>query len=353
MMGKRRRHFVLLSALAGAFGIALFLGAAERGAADTVSDCAGKPLCASIADQLQASRSPSDSDARYMADTVTIFNGGTTSKLVNVTVTITWVDEPKPPAVSVPATSAYRPAFSDERCTETASQTLTCTAPKSLGPDDELVYELVFRTATDENAGGTTVSVRATAKEQDKPTKGGAPPNDAAVTVPNTTPYEGNLDLDVSIGGGNISTTLATAQVGGGTQFSKLPIPASAPRGLYDVLEQNYGGTVACPAPTGFTCFGQHVTTTAVGISPVNLQITYEGPLPAGANEGRIAVVHDRNNGTRVTITAACSSATPTLAEITSSNGCRLVDITRLSGGIARVEISAWDISNGSWGGIG
>jgi hypothetical protein len=339
--GLRPPRLAVLVAMAAA--LVFTLGAAERGAAEPVSLCAGKPLCATITDLEQASRSPVGTD-HYMSDSVTISNSGSTSKLVNLTVSVTWVD-----VGSASTTSDYRPLASDPDCTLTGTRTLTCTTPKSLGPGDSVTYDpLVFRTATDDpddQATATTVTVTAAAKEQTKPTKGGAPPNDASVTVNNSTPYEGSAELDLSTAGGGLSTTLATAQAG--QQFSKLPVQAGAPRGLFELREANYGGGVSCPA--GFTCFGQHVTTVATGIAPVNLQTTYTGPLGPGVTENSIVVIHTRDGGAQVNISAACSGALFS-GEPSAGIPCRRVSITRLSGGIARVEIDAWDISNGGWG---
>jgi hypothetical protein len=219
----------------------------------------------------------------YLSDSVTISNIGSTSKLVNVTVTVTWAD-----VGSASTTSDYRPLASDPDCTLTGTRTLTCTTPKSLGPGDSETYEpLVFRTATndpDDQATGTTVTVTAAAKEQAKPSKGGAPPNDAVVTIPNSTPYELSAELDVSTAGGGLFTTLATAQAG--QQFSKLPVQAGAPRGLFELREANYGGDVSCP--TGFTCLGQHVTTVATGLAPVNLPMNFSTTPPWRSSSARI-----------------------------------------------------------------
>jgi hypothetical protein len=342
--GLRLPRLAVIVALAAA--LAFTLGAAERGAAETVGPiCAGKPLCASITDQEQASRSPVGTD-HYMSDSVTISNSGSTSKLVNLNVTVTWAD-----VGSASTTSDYRPLASDPDCTLTGTRTLTCTTPKSLGPGESITYDpLVFRTATadpDDQATATTVTVTAAAKEQTKPTKGGAPPNDASVTVPNSTPYEVSAELDLSTAGGGLSTTLATAQAG--QQFSKLPVQAGAPRGLFELREADYGGGVSCPA--GFTCFpgAQHVTTVATGVAPVNLQATYTGRPGPGVTENSIVVIHTRDGGAQISISAACSGALFSGAPPSAEIPCRRVDITQLGGGIARVEIDAWDISNGGW----
>ncbi|MDQ3672523.1 MAG: hypothetical protein M3364_08850, partial [Actinomycetota bacterium] len=294
-----RQRLVLLGVLAAA--LALTLGAAERGGAETVSLCAGKPICASITDQAQASRSPVGTE-HYMSDSITVSNAGSTSSLVNVTVTVTWAD-----VGSASTSSDYRPLASDPDCTVSGTRTLTCTTPKSLRPGDVVTYEpLVFRTSTDnpdDQATATTVTVTATAKEQAKPNKNNPDPHDAVVTIPNSTSYEGSPETDLSTAGSGLATTLATAQAG--QQFSKLPVSAGAPRGLFELHEANYGGTVVCPA--GLTCFGQQVTTVATGVAPVNLQSTYTGPLGPGVTENSIVVVHTRTVGGQVTISAACS----------------------------------------------
>lgn len=344
-----RRYLVLVGALA----IALSMGAAERGAADTVEGCAGdgagKPLCARVTDLAWASVSPSDSDRRYMTDSVSVGNSGTTSNLVNITVTITWADEGV-----AETTSVYMAQFSDPDCVETAPQTLTCATPTSLGPGDQAEYgPLVFGTATDEDATGTTVTVHAATKEQKPPPKGGS--NVAFVDVSNTTPYEPRPDEDLSIAGGGITTTLATARTG--SQFSRLSVPLSdadgdVPRGLFELREESYGaGGATCPA--GLTCFSgaQHVETVADGLGPVNLWITYTGRLAPGATENSIVVVHDRAGGTPpdpVTISSACDTGLFS-GDVPSSIPCRTVEITHLPGGIARVEIDVWDIENGQW----
>jgi hypothetical protein len=340
-------------------GMAMMLmGGATRSAADTIGPACstGKPLCVSITGNPDpASRSPVGND-HYVTYSVQVSydtDSGANSQLVNLSISLAWADQ----GVAV-TTSNYVAAASDQRCSVSSPLTLTCTGtPKSLGPGDPpFGYgPLVFRTASttadpdDVEASGTNVTVTASAKETPKPPKGGT--NVAFVTASDPTAYENVGDHDISIAGGGLSTTLATANAGLVNQSSKLPVPAGAPQGTFTLTEQNYGGAVTCP--TGATCFGQNVTTVAVGISPVNLQIVYEGPLPAGSTEGTIGVFHLRDGETApVFILSECSSATPSLAEITASNGCRLVDLTRLPGGIAHVEISAWDVSNGGWGGI-
>lgn len=348
-MGKRPERRSLLVALLAAVLIGIGLGPVGQGSAEPISGCAGKPLCASVADLEWASRSPSVDDRRYMTDSIVVENSGSTSNLVNISVTITWKDEPNPDT-TVPTTSTFLPlnSFSDEgsgSCLLTAPRTLTCSTPKSLRPGEKLMYSpLVFGTATDTNSAGTTVIVTAAAKEQDRPSKGGTPPNDAVVSVSNTTPYEPRDDEDLSIAGDGLSATLATASVG--SQYSRLPVPASADRELYGLFE------AACE--TGFTCLpgSQLVTTTAPGLAPVNLWITYTGSTPGGTTEKSIVVLHDRSSTPEVdpvTISADCGTELFSGVE-PATIPCRTVEITHLPGGIARIHVDVWDTENGKWG---
>jgi hypothetical protein len=320
------------------------LGAAERSAADTVGPvCAGKPLCVTIEGIPDpASRSPVGTD-HYASYSVTVANSGATSNLVNIVVTVAWAD------VGVATTTSdYRPSASDSRCSVTGTQTLTCTTPKSLEPGLSETYALIFRTATEQgdpplSATATNVTVTAAAKEQTKPSKGGS--NTAFVTVSNPTSYEPDAELDRSTAGGGLSTTLATS-AGAGGQSSKLPVPAGAPRDLFELSETS---TYTCPA--GLSCFGQQVTTVATGVMPVNVQITYTGVLPPGTSESSVDVFHVRDDTSEITISAPCSGAlfsgTPPSTEIP----CRRVAITHLPGGISTVEIDVWDTSNGRFTG--
>lgn len=338
-MFDKRRHAVLLGALALAFT----LGAAEGGAADPA--CAGKPICVTITDTPDpASRSPLGTD-HYVSYSVKVENGGTTSNLVNIAVTATWED------VGVATTSDYEPApASSSACTETGTRTLSCSTPKNMGPGASVTYTLVFRTATELgtpplSATGTTVTVQAAAKEQTTPSKKQG--STASVTVSNTTGYEPEPELDVSTGGGGLTTTLATAVAAPG-QSSKLRVPGDdAPRGLFELRE-----TSDYSCPPGLSCFGQQVQTVAPDLSPVNVQITFTGDLPSGKNEGNIAVYHDRDGAPDPPpITATCPGTFGS-EPLTSEMPCRRVEITdHLPGGSEMVEIDVWDTTNGRFNG--
>jgi hypothetical protein len=327
----------LLLTIAGSFG-------AASAPAEPLKDCAGKQLCVTVDNQLQASRTPTAGPDHYLTHTVTLDNESTSANLVNLTLTITWRDLPAP---ATPTTTAYRPAFSSSECTETGTgtNTLTCTLPKALAPADEpLVFELVFRTATNAAASDFELTATATAKEQAKPKKGGQPPNDAVASQSNSTTYEGDLDKDISIGGGGITTTIATA-AGHNKQNSSLLIPETADRQLYTITEAN------CP-PGSTTCIGQSVTTTAVGLSPVILQIVYEGPVPSGTNANGIVVLHTRDGDADPTVIDDKCSGEIFVDPIDEDEiHCRRVRLTKIdaSANIYRVEVEAADLENGKW----
>ena len=334
-----RRRLVTVGVLVGVLAFAMLLGGAGKSAANTESGCAGKPICVALTDQEQASKSLGSD--RYLADSFVLSNGNettsSTSTLVNLVVTVTWAD-----TGAATTTTAYRPAFSDPRCTPTsAPNTLSCTVPSSLSPGQEVPYgPLVFRTATDDTATGVTVTVHASSKEKTTPDKKGGNAPVAFVDVSNFTTYEGDADTDVSQGGGGISTVLATANTG--VQFSKLPVPATTNRDLFILTEAD------CLPDT---CRGQSVTTIAPDLGPVNLQITYTGDLPGGTKPADIVVLHARTGDAVPTvIDTACSGALFSGEPDPSSQiPCRRVSITNLPGGIKRVEIDAWDIGNGDW----
>lgn len=342
-MGTTRQHVVRLAAVAGSLAVALALGAADRSAADTVGPaCAGKPLCVTITGTPDpASRSPVGTD-HYVSYSVVVANSGATSNLTNLNVTVEWAD------VGAATTSDYRSAFSDPRCSVTGTRMLTCSTPKSLGPGAFETYPLIFRTATELgapplSATATTVTATAAAKEQAKPSKGGS--NTAFVTVSNPTSYEPDAELDRSTAGGGLFTTLATT-AGAGGQSSELPVPAGAPRGLFELSE-----TDAYTCPDGLSCFGQQVITVATGISPVNVQTTYTGDLPPGTSENNVDVFHVRDDATEITISAACSGALNSGPPPSLEIPCRRVEITHLPGGIATVEMDVWDTTNGRFNG--
>src|SRR5215211_2445773 len=341
MSGRRLKIF---GGFVAALGFAMLIGGAGQGSADTTETACpptGKSICVSITDQAQASRTPTpDGPDHYLADFVTVSNGGSTSNLVNITVTITWKD-----LVSATTTSEYRPAFSDPRCTPVpdTTRTLSCTPPKSLGPGETATYgPLVFRTATDSAATDTELTVTATAKEQAVAKQGKNPPT-AIISTSHATTYEGSADQDVSWAGEpGMNVTLATAPPASGQsgQYAKLKIPAGAmPAGDFATLDET-----ACPAGST-TCIGQKITIVASGIAPVNLQIFYTGPLPSGLKERSLVVVH---NG--VSITRECSGEFFTLpTDLSTAGACRRASIDRSGPGDPRVIVDAWDLDNGDW----
>jgi hypothetical protein len=344
------------------FAVALFALVGAASSATTKTSCSKKPLCASITAQDESSRSPAASP-HYFSDTAEVkydTTNGATSNLVNINVVITWKD-----VGTLGTTATYVPSASDPDCVPDPNGVpakLVCATPKSLRAGDPVVSygPLVFKTSTNELvapetalASATTVTVTATAKEQ--VTGKGGSPNEAVAKVDGTTSYEGSDDRDLSLAGDDgtseLGVTLATLDRGG--QISKLSVPGAADRGIYEVIEKSYGGQDGGTCPSGLTCFGQQVTTIATGLSPVNLQSTYTGRLPSGVTEDSIVVVHDRTSNLPpdpVTIDATCSGVLFSgVAPPSTEIPCRRVKLTRLPGGIARVEIDAWDLTNGDW----
>jgi hypothetical protein len=329
--------------MVGVLAVAVLLGGAGRGAADTTPTACpanGKSICVSISDQVRASITTDATNIpHYLTDHVTISNGGGTANLVNITLTITWAD------TGAATTSQYFQSASDPRCAPVPNTPLTvsCTAPKSLAPGQtETFGPLIFRTATNVAATNTNVTAVATAKEQAVEKQGKNPPI-ASVSTSNATPYEVSVDDDVSWAGGGVSVTLGTSP-SVGKQFSRMPLPAGMPPGFATLTETD------CPATP--TCIGQQVSTVAIGLSPVNLQITYVGELDPGVQESDIGLLHTRSGDTTPTeISTACSGALFSGQPAASEIPCRRVKITRgvAPGGIVRVEIDAWDISNGDW----
>jgi hypothetical protein len=344
-MGGWRRRFPLLGVVGTAIGIALFLGAADRGAAET--HCSGKLLCVTVDSQEKASRSIAATDttaenAHYLTETVTIANTAASSNLTNLSLTVSWQDI----GATAGTTTALRSGFSSSdpagfTCTGTSSPA-TCTTPKSLGPGAHVTYTLVFRTAFQATTGTSASSIALTAdvaaKEQTNTNKAG---KNAFTSAGASTTYEGSPDLDISIGGGGIpNVTLATAQTG--QQFSTLGVPADSIRELYQLSEQDYATPVVCAS--GRNCIGQQVTVNASGLTPVNLQITYAGTIPSGLNENNLAVVHTPDVGPTITVTTKCNDTTLFSGIEPSNIPCRLVDIDRANN-IIRVDF--WDTSNG------
>ena len=355
-MSGRKRLVLLTGALTTAFALAVLVGAAERSAAVVPPGCSGKLVCVTVGSQVQASRSTAAAGTtaendHYLTDTVTIGNGATSSNLVNVNLSVSWLDT----GGTTGTTSEFRSTFSSSdpsglTCSGTTSP-ITCSTPKSIGPGTEVTYTLVFRTAfaatsPDVSASSTDITATVSAKEQTNTNKQG---KNAFANAGGSTSYEGSADLDISQAGGGIPTvTLGTAPghaEANGSQFSKLPVPGSAFRELYTLSEQDYGSSVTCPFGTN-SCVGQQVTVNATGLDPVNLQITYTGPIPSGLNEQNLRVEIDHDNGTSETFTTKCLG-TALFSGVQPSNiPCRLANIDHSTN---TVQVDIWAHGNSGY----
>jgi hypothetical protein len=149
----------------------------------------GKSICVTITDQVRASITTDAANSpHYLTDSVTVSNGD----------------------LGAGTTSQYVQAFSDSRCSPVpnTSFTLSCTAPKSLGPGEKTTYSpLIFRTATNSAATATNLTAVATAKEQAVAKQGKNPPTatcplpraiDGARRDRRVGPPERRLDLEVA-----------------------------------------------------------------------------------------------------------------------------------------------------------
>lgn len=93
------------------------------------------------------------------------------------------------------------------------------------------------------------------------------------------------------------------------------------------------------------------MTTAAPGLEPVNVRITCTGPIPPGLNAKTLVVLHTPEGETEPTvIDDPCSGALFSGRPPPGQIPCRRVEITRLPGGDALVQVDAWDLSNGGWG---
>jgi hypothetical protein len=372
-MGKRRRHVVMLGALTGAFGIAVLLGAAERGAADVADpQCADRPFCVALEDQDHQSRSL---DApHYMKYILTISRDadGGRSNLTNGRATLTLADvigeddatttNSNDPA-DVPANVVFQEDPSDPRCKAGTGQSkhiVTCAVPNFPAGAADLVYApLIFTTtARTESASPFTKSVaEVTFKEKGSD---GPPsdPNQDSVVLTNYTDYEPLDDLDSSWAFRKATITLgtsATADEQHTTFGFTVPDTTTAPSFTAFVGETPVSEVAAGDNPCGTnTCYGEIATTHTNNNSgvlfsatkPVNVVVTWDF-LPSGKTKNNIVGYHKLDSGaTEPPITASCTK----VSGVPTNLPCRDVEIKRFGGGQVQVTISMYSAGNGGWG---
>jgi len=371
-MGKRRRHFVLLGVLAGAFGIALFLGAAERGNADVGEPvCADRPFCVTLEDQDHQSRSLES--PHYMNYVLTISRDpdGGNSQLTNGTATLTLTDvigkddatttDPDDPA-DLHSNAVFQEDPSDGRCSAGAgpsSHIVTCTVPNLPAGAPAIMYEpLIFTTTsrTEATSPFTKAVADVTFKEKGSDNSP-SDPNQDEVVVTNYTDYEPLDDLDSSLAFRNATITLTTSATAD-DQHSKfgfqVPNTPSAPVFTAFVEETLVDDVPLAESPCGTnTCYGEIVTTDTElnsGIlfsaaKPANVVVTWDF-LPSGKTKNNIVAYHKPDSGPTESTTASCVKA----AGVPTNLPCRDVEVKRLGGGQVQVIVSIYSAGNGGWG---
>ena len=375
-MGKRR-HVVLLGSLAGALGIALLLGAAERGNAD-VGDpvCADRPFCVTLEDQDHQSRSL---DApHYMKYELVVSRDpeGGRSNLTNGTATLTLLDvigeddaettDPDDPA-DVPTSAVFQEDPSDPRCSAGAGQSkhiVTCTVPNLPDGADELVYAPLIFTTTSRTESGSpfTKSVAEVSFKEKGSDNQPTDPNTDVVVVTNYTDYEPLDNLDSSWAFRNATITLTTSVTADDQHANfgfQVPDTPSAPAFTGFVEETDVEDVPLTENPCGAnTCYGQIVTTDTdlnsgslfSSAKPANVVITWDF-LPSGKTKNNIVVYHqldpvENEPPTTETITQACVTA----GGVPTNLPCRDVEIQRLGRGEVQVIVSIYSAGNGGWG---
>lgn len=352
-MGLRSLYVVVLVAL----GAALLLGAAERGAADTVGPvCADRPFCVALDDQDHQSRSLDG--PHYMKYELVISRkaDGGTSNLTNGRATLTLTDVL--PTEELSSNAVFQEAASDARCdagSGDSSHVVTCAVPNLPAGSGPIEYKPLIFTTTSRD-GATTRAVAVVSFKEKGSDNQPSDPNTDSVTVTNTTEYEPFDDVDSSWAFPSASLALQTSSTAD-EQHSWFPVvlPANAAASFTAAVSETPVGDVpAANNPCGANaCYGEIVTTDTEGNSstlfsattPANVVITWDF-LPSGKTRNNIVVYHRLDSGLdEDPITESCVRSGSTITNLP----CRDVDIQR-GRGLVTVTISVYSASNGSWG---
>ena len=314
------------------------------GSADASStfECnpSGRAICIATTDADNVTHSTATID-RYTTYTIQVNNGGS-STLTNVSFTAELKDLVD--GIEVATTGRFVAAPSG--CTSTSTTSFTCTQPNlrtgSTGP----VFHAFARTSTNTSASDLVLVVTATSNERGNDSEGPASTPDT-FTSRQLTSLEPRDDFSQSVYFLDGSTLLNTTEgVGGQSSVFRIPVPSGFNGFQLGTLEEFNSGSPGYFCPTGFTCFGQSVTTNAPFVfsasNPANLLSTVSlSLLPRGVTERSLHVHH---NG--VSFTTACSGALGT-APSAAQLPCRRVVIDRRAG---TITIDAWDFNQGNWG---
>jgi hypothetical protein len=307
----------------------------------------GRYICISIEDADDVSHSEGAPGLvgaidRYTEYTVRVSNGGT-SALTNGSAKIDLSDLLA--GDTVVATQGQFVA-APAGCTPSGPSTsFTCSLP-NLGASGVATLHFFARTSTNTPlAAAMRLTVLASFKESASDSEGPASQPDT-FSVSERTDLEPNPEFSASIYfDGSQNVVLATAP-GAGGQSSVFRVPktvgfqGSEPVTLTEVSSGGF-----CSA--GFSCFGQGVATSALGIfsaaRPANLVTTMNlSLLPPGVGEKSLRVHH--TGSTTTSFTTPCGGA---VGDTPSVLPCRRVVIDKKAG---IVIIDSWDNHQGDWG---
>jgi hypothetical protein len=331
-----------VAATALAFLTIGLLGGAAQASTSSACNDPGRAICIEITDQDLITHSTT-SVSRYTKYTTTVSNGGG-SALTNGSATVTLKDvvggNPVPTTAKFVATPAG--------CRTVSTTAFTCPLPNlaafaaapTIGP-------FFASTSTDTAATATRLVVTATFKEKAND-NGSSDPNPDLFSWSENTILEPDEDFSQSVaflGGSTLLETLPGHR--GQSSVFRIPVVAAVPGGfeLTTLAEFSLGDT-GYFCPTGFSCFGQSVATSAPGIfsatNLANLVTTMDlALLPKGVTEKSLRVHHGL---AQPSFTTACGGdlfTTPSLVP------CRRVVIDRKAG---LVTIDTWDNHQGDWG---
>lgn len=322
-----------------AITIGLLGGAAQ---ASTSSDCndSGRAICIQITDEDFITHSTT-AVSRYTRYTVQVSNGGG-SALTNGSATVSLKDV----VAGNPVTTTAKFVATPAGCTTVSTTSFTCPLPNLAAfASAPTIGPFYASTSTDTAATATRLVVTATFKEKGND-NGASDPNPDLFRWSEDTILEPGEDFSQSVaflGGSTLLETLPGHR--GQSSVFRVPVVSAVPGGFaLTTLEEFSSGDTRYFCPTGFSCFGQSVATSAPGIfsasNLANLVTTMDlALLPKGVTEKSLRVHHGA-----ASFTTACGG---TLFTAPASVPCRRVEIDRKAG---LVTIDVWDDHQGDWG---
>ena len=340
MRSNRRTRLAVAAALLALAGVGLLGGGAQ---ASTSSGCnpEGRAICITITDVDHVTHSDATT-SRYTRYTIEVSNtGGTT--LTNGTLRATLKDI----VGGVEGTTTARFVAAPAGCTAVSTTEFTCALPNlAAGTAAPIIGPFYAATSTATAATATRLVATVSVNEKASDNEGGSAQPDTFSWREDTL-LEPEPDASRSVvflGGSTLLETLAGHR--GQSSVFRVPVVSGFTGFQLATLQEFSSGDSGYFCPAGFSCFGQSVATSAVGVfssgNPANLVTTLDlALLPKGVTVKTLRVHHDASS-----FTTACSGplfSVPSAAELP----CRRVDIDRKAG---TVTIDVWDDHQGDWG---